>query len=755
MKKIHFEQIICTSSQKSQTTGSAGFGVRSKSAGISNKEAYELYTRTGINYSLPTDLKATEEVVKDNPDMERLYPSIYTFKSIQLQCNGEIRYVIGRTLYIAIEYGYFGQMDSSRRAGSNYIAHLLVFKELPDMSVLSHILKNKLFYPYNTLCSPENKEMCSLLIGDPIPLDEGYISIDETREIENVNNELGWLIIALLQAYKDQRVASNNSSKNIIFKVNSNKVFSLLCTLGALPKEITNGLFLQANTMTCSNVPEGAKMLILNEKNPTPTEDEYYITVDLLGKEQKTHNIDDNYLYKQILKCCQEQDVDTLRKTVDLFLRMISSNNSDYEFSFSMMLLSSTPKELSISELDVNTLKKLSLTSLSPKDENIVWNKVNKAINDVFRLKRRANEVRIALEDVSFLNKECPSHLSINSESCDFIVDLLFNKSEWFVEILGSSNDRLEGALYMIKNAQKFIPSPTAFWEALSTSDQLNHWEKFILLYYEQDLKENIEVIINNIMQSKVQEKEKLTSKLFPIKEFVPEWISLISSNKDITKTFGNYITDFFDQSINADPNKEMFTFLSIDKEARDSLDTNRLTNTYISSVERNSGLIDKGLLMKIRDSLEIQSSTKGKIDTLLNIIDEEPLAYVDTETINKAKNISNNKNYLFKLFNTWINSNPPAIDIADFVNSTCETSNDVANILDTVWKALPKRERTKYTLQISDHIRWQRFNFNRVVELLLDKELKQTLIKENSFTSKLVRKATSALISLITNPKK
>lgn len=755
MKKIHFEQIICTSSQKSQTTGSAGFGVRSKSPGISDKEAYELYTRTGINYSLPTDLKATEEIVKDNPDMERLYPSIYTFKSIQLQCNGEIRYVIGRTLYIAIEYGYFGQMDSSRRAGSNYIAHLLVFKELPDMSVFSHILKNKLFYPYNTLCSPENKEMCSLLIGDPTPLDEGYISIDETREIENINNELGWMIIALLQAYKDQRIASNNSSKSIILKVNSNKVFSLLCMLGTLPKEITNGLFLQANTMTCSNVPDGIKMLIINEKNPTPTEDEYYITVDLLGEEQKTHNIDDNYLYKQILKCCQEKDVDTLRKTVDLFLRMIISNNSDYEFSFSMMLLSSTPKELSINELDVNTLKKLSLTSLSPKDENIVWNKVNKAINDVFRLKSRANEVRIALEDVSFLNKECSGHLSINSDSCDFIVDLLFNKSEWFVEILGSSNERLEGALYMIKNAQKFIPSPTAFWEALSTSNQQNHWEKFILLYYEQDLKENIEIIINNIMQSKVQEKEELTSKLFPIKEFVPEWIDLISSNKDIIKTFGNYITDFFDQGITTNPNKEMSTFLSIDKEARDSLDTNRLTNTYIKSVEKNSGLIDKELLMKIRDSLEIQSSTKGKIDTLLSIIDEEPLAYVDTETIKIAKNISNNKNYLFKLFNAWINSNPPAIDIADFVNNTCETYKDVAHILDTVWNALPKRERTKYTLQISDHIRWQRFNFNRVVELLLDKELKQTLIKENSFTSKLVRKATSALISLISNPKR
>lgn len=755
MKKIQFEQIICTSSQKSQTTGSSGFGVRSKSPGISNEEAYELYTRSGINYSLPTDLKATEEIVRDNPKMENLYPSIYTFKSIQLQCNGEIRYVIGRTLYIAIEYGYFGKMDSSRRAGSNYIAHLLVFKELPDISVLSHILKNKLFYPHNTLCSPENEEMCSLLIGDPTPLNEGYISIDETKEIVNICDELGWMIIALLQAYKDQRAASNNSSKGIIFKVNSNKVISLLCTLGSLPKEITNGLFLQANTMTCSNVPDGLKMLIINEKNSTPTDDEYYIAVDLLGEGQKTHNIEDNYLYKQIIKCCQEEDVDTLRKIVDLFLRMIITNNSDYEFSYSLMLLSTTPKELSINELNVNTLRKIASTPLSQKDGDLVWSKVNNAINNVFKAGIKENEVQIALEDISFIQNNSPSRLSISSESCDFLVDLLFSHGEKFVDILGNNNDILNGAIYMIKNAQKFIPNDTSFYNALYTSDQQKHWEVFIKLYYEQDLNENMDVIIDKILKSKLYEKESLISSLFPIEKCTTEWINLINKNKNVAKIFRSYISEFLANSVSATPNEEMSAFLSLNKETRDFLDNDKIVETYLFAVIKPNCQLDKDILIKIKESLIIRPSNKEKLNILLDIINEQQLSIVNSDTIKMAGKISDNKDYLFGLFATWMDSVPSSRDVVDFVTTISDTPKDIANILEIAWKSLPKKERAKYILQITDQISWRKFSLNRVEELIKDKELKQTLIKENSFTGKLVRKATSALISLISNPKK
>ena len=59
MSTIHYEQIICASSQKSITTGSPGFGVRSKSSGISDMEADELFTKCGINYRLPMDDMAT------------------------------------------------------------------------------------------------------------------------------------------------------------------------------------------------------------------------------------------------------------------------------------------------------------------------------------------------------------------------------------------------------------------------------------------------------------------------------------------------------------------------------------------------------------------------------------------------------------------------------------------------------------------------------------------------------------------------
>lgn len=758
MKKIHFEQIICTCSQKSQTTGSAGFGVRSKSAGISNEEAYELYTRTGINYSLPSELKATEEIVKENPNLEKLYPSIYTFKSIQLECNGEIRYIIGRTLYIAMEYGYFGQMDSSRRAGSNYIAHLLVFKELPDISVLSRIIKDNLFYPHNTLCSSENEEMYSLLIGEPTPLDEGYISFDDTENIDHIDNELGWMIIGLLQAYKNQKTLSNDTAKSIIFKVHSNKVNSLLYSLGSLPKEITNCLFLQANTMTYSNVSEGLKMLIVNEKCPTPTEDEYYITIDLLDGVYKTHNIEDNYLYKQILKCCQEDEVETLFKIVDLFLRMTDSNSDDYEFSYSLMLLSATPKELTINELNVDTLDKIASTALNTNDERAVWEKVNNAINRVFSVPCQARDIRSALEDVNYLNNKCPHHLSVSPQSCDFVIDLLFNKSEMFIGILGNSKERLDGAIYMIENAQKFIPNEypneCSFYNSLNTSSLQIHWEKFIKLYYGQYLNDNIRVIVNHILDSNVQDKENLAKTLFPIDECVDDWKDLINGNIEVAKTFKSLITEFFIQHIGRKPNDTMHYFLSINKEPRDLFDNDKIANTYLNYIESHPSQIDESLLSQVRDSLLIQPVTKERCSLLLAILREQHLTHVDTKIIALAQTISKNKEYLLNIFDVWVNFNPQANEVAHFADNVCGNPKDAARIIETIWNTLPKKKRTDYVLHVTDNMSWHKYSLKRVSEYLSEKELKQVLVEENSFVRKMVRKGTSAIVNLLTNKK-
>ena len=48
MKVFKYNQIICCSSEKSAITGMPGFGVRTKSHGLSDEEADDIYLKSGL-----------------------------------------------------------------------------------------------------------------------------------------------------------------------------------------------------------------------------------------------------------------------------------------------------------------------------------------------------------------------------------------------------------------------------------------------------------------------------------------------------------------------------------------------------------------------------------------------------------------------------------------------------------------------------------------------------------------------------------
>jgi len=753
MRTIQYEQIICTSSQKSITMGTPGFGVRSKSSGISDMEAEELFTKSGINYRLPMDQMATEETILSNPDVESEFPSLFTFRKVTLN-NGEARYIVAKTLYIGLDYGFYAQMDGARRAGSNYIAHLLIFKEIPNVVVLSKAISENLFIPKNTICSPDNKELCSYLVGDPTPLAEGIITIEETCEFNNSDIELGWLLIALLQFYKNNKCEVSPGQNKILFKVDSHKVNKLLTFLGNIPKELTNGMFFQANTRLTPSVPDGFNMLIINEKEDTPTEDNYHITVNLIGGSPKTNNIESNFLYDQIIRCCQDEDSVTLFKIVQLFLGLRFDKEIDYPFEYNLMLLVSTDKELSIDQLSTDTLAKIVSTPVSPRDSVIIWDKINNAINNVFSVPCHASEVRMALEDVNYLRNNYPQKFHIAPNSCNFIIDLLFNKSEMFSGILGCSKERLEGTVYMIEHANKTIPNENALYNALNTSNLHIHWEKFIRLYYGHDLKENIEEIIKNILISNVHDKVELAKALFPIEENAVEWANLYNNNIEVSKTFASLIIEYLSLQISRKPIEGMQKFLSIKKESRDFFDNEKLSNIYLCASEHQPSLLKDELLVEIKDSLEINNATKEKCDILLKILNEEKLTYVDNLTIGLVQKISKNKEYLFSAFQVWLKHNPKAKDIAKFANNQCENPRDVARAIDTLWENLSKKERTDFILKVIDNMTWRKFGRDNIYEHISNKDLKQVLVQENSLIRRFVRKMTSALINMLNSDK-
>ena len=102
MKTFHYEQLVYCSSQKSVVTGQPGFGVRSKSAGLENSEAEDIVSLAKVSYAIPMEQRATKELILEHPQLDELYPPLYTYKKIKF-ASGEERFIIARTIYVGID----------------------------------------------------------------------------------------------------------------------------------------------------------------------------------------------------------------------------------------------------------------------------------------------------------------------------------------------------------------------------------------------------------------------------------------------------------------------------------------------------------------------------------------------------------------------------------------------------------------------------------------------------------------------------
>lgn len=738
MKKIHFEQIVCASSQKSITTGFAGFGVRSKSNGISDMEADEIFSKSDTNYQLPSEMMATEETIAANPNLEQTYPSLYTYRSIEL-CNGETRYIIAKTLYVGIDYGFFAQIDAARRAGTNYVANILVFNEMPEMSVFADIIKQNLFVPKNTICSPANKELCSLLVGEPTVLPDGNIDVADTN-LPCTDVDFGWLIVALLEMYKNEKTLPIEQQKKVVFKIKHEKTEKILEALGTLPNDLTRGCFLQANSMLKSNVPDSFKLLIVNEKDDTIINEDYQIVIDLLGDNPRVVNVEIGHLYKQIIDCCKGNEAKTLQKLIQLFLKLNFEEEIDYPFLCLMMSLMYSSKGIGIKQLNVKTLKKITSCQLKEKTAT-VWNKINGAINNALVEDSNEKDVQNALECIGYILRYHAGRLSVNDESRSQVASLCFYKKKIGTLLVGNP-DRLEGALCLI--GPDNLPEEPIFYEALKESKNQSEWEGFIRLYYGDNLGCNIDNIVMMILQSEVTHKDVLVGALFPVEKFAMSWIDVVNENPIVAKTFPNLLSSYFETQMGNKPSETMCLYLSIKKESRDMLkDADKITNVYLNMIFKNTSKKDKDILPQIVNELDLKQSTKKLCNSYYWVLDKRPLASVDNKTMAYA--LINHKKqdyeYVVNLFDTWLKTKPSDQDIAAVFKEMCNTSTQIAQAFEIVWDKKQFPEAKETVLYIADKIDWSKFKREEVLNKLTNKALKEILTPKKSIFERIRQK--------------
>ena len=152
MKTLNYKEIYYTSSERSIITHSAGIGIRTYTIGMDSHEASTIAEKCVFGYNLDDGRKLTFEQIQQNPRIVYDYSPTYIYHKVTLD-SGSIKYILGRTIYLGIDYGYFCNRNEAMRTGTNYFTHLLIFDEMPPISVLAEIDRKNVFVPIDYTCS--------------------------------------------------------------------------------------------------------------------------------------------------------------------------------------------------------------------------------------------------------------------------------------------------------------------------------------------------------------------------------------------------------------------------------------------------------------------------------------------------------------------------------------------------------------------------------------------------------------------------
>lgn len=303
MKTIHFEEIIECSSQQSLLTGQAGFGIRTLTEGMDEQLAQDICEQIDCAYVVDIDRQVTAENIARDATIVKQYPRTLKYTSIQ-DNKGQTKYIIACSTYVGIDYGYFCNQETARRTGTNYIADILVFDEKPSAGLFYQLVSQQIFLPIDNTCSPDNPELKDLLTGEPSYLKPRSITLEDaasdisdqtnTKEKLDINEQTALLAIALLQAHwNEKKPGERRSPRNIVIQAEESKTLSILKDLAILPNELVIDKYFQTNYLQGYGMPNGYRMIFLNEFNQQEVYIDNYVYVNLDGIRPNGFHSDD------------------------------------------------------------------------------------------------------------------------------------------------------------------------------------------------------------------------------------------------------------------------------------------------------------------------------------------------------------------------------------------------------------------------------------------------------------------------------
>lgn len=535
MKSIKFNEIIECSSQQSILSGQAGFGIRTITEGSNPELARKICDEISCAYEVDIAEQVTTEQITTDPSCVTQYPRTLKYQVVKND-DGKELYVIACATYVGIDYGYFCNIESARRAGSNYIADILVFDEKPTAGLFQALIEQKIFRPIDNTCTPTNPELQELLTGEPSYLSPREVEVKETSEaIPAINEQTALVAMALLQTKINQDLGKDNGLINIVFQAQEAKVPSILQSIGTLPNDLVSDKYFHTNFLQGYGMPNGYRMMFLNEHNKEQVYIENYVYLNL--DENKFMNLDtDNFYFGKIKEAAAANNYALFYNLVNYLFRLSVQADTDYKFLYNLFIATETDKKLSIDELTEDFFTKAKKANL-PSDK---WQRfvvsVNNTLDETIQkenlgAKADAN-CHEAMKVITYLYNNWKEVLHLNENSLQGLTNL------WHLDgtLARYAN---EFGIDIIQYINTKDNNPEAFIEAIKKVDNPDYWKRFIKEQMKAFKENNVphgitnDIIIDTILASAVADKNALIARFYPISSAEGTLISYVESHPD------------------------------------------------------------------------------------------------------------------------------------------------------------------------------------------------------------------------------
>lgn len=776
MKKLNYKEIYYTSSARSIISHSTGFGVRTFTSGMDSNDVVTIAEKCVFGYSLEESKRLTFEQIHQNPRIVYDYSPTYVYQKVTLD-DGSEKYVFGRTVYIGIDYGYFCNRTDAMRTGTNYFTHLLVFDEMPPMSVMYEIMRNNLFAPVDYTCAPDNRELIDLLTGDPqfLPLKSIECSEDPACDVDE---ESASCIIGFLQSYCNTVNNKEENLRKIIIQAPADKTPELIGRLSLLPQKLICDKTYMSNYMQGNGVPDDFCMIYVNEFNTSELYPDNHICVDLLR--DKTTNIDDNHIYKKIIELSAEGDNRTIKKLIDYYLSLDLTQELDYQFLYNLFIALESDKEILLQDITPEFLNRLRSVNLSAGQETELWYKINESINRGLTSKRGA-EVNQAINVVGYVLSGYRNHLKITPESSAWITNVIFGENSYLAKIVNRAN--VDIVLTLIDRSG--IVSDTALYKALNQSQDTLIWIKFIQFYYGNNLKANVESVIESILSSGIRKEEKgqLIISLYPVEKCQNELLSYILTHTsrimelmemvkaiclnsreerfslilmhcnydmNIAKALSPLVLSFYDKMIGNDADAGMKSLLSfvdrISVDVFNMMGVSELFGKYVrASMENPSKETEKTVAQLLSSNIIMDKNTSEQIALLHDLYENLVPRHVNVRILQTAHKLDKVTDYIIALYEAWLKTQPDARELKEYIKGVDNLPSDlIGEMILATWESRVRNirdNREDFVLIISDNSKWDSRDRKAFLRSCGNRDLVYHLVNSDKLIKKLTRK--------------